>query len=146
MKRAQHPDSAQLREEHARLIEILGRLETVLARSVPPPATELFTLRAELTSALVGHLKTEDWMVYPGLIASRDRKVAETARAMAEEMGGLAAEFASFSEAWGATDIGRDWPGYRRAATEIIGALARRIARENRELYPLIEGAARRAA
>lgn len=101
MKRSAIPDVGKLREEHARLIEILGRLEAVLARSAPPPATELFALRLELTAALVGHLKTEDWMVYPGLIASRDRKIAATARAMAEEMGGLAADFASFSEAWG---------------------------------------------
>ena len=146
MKRSEIPDVAKLREEHARLIEILGRLEAALARSVPPPATMLFTLRLELTSALVGHLKTEDWMVYPGLIASRDKQLAATARAMAEEMGGLASDFSAFSEAWGATEIGRDWPGYRRAATNMIGRLARRIARENRELYPLIEAALSKAA
>jgi hypothetical protein len=65
---------------------------------------------------------------------------------MAHEMGGLAAQFATFSEAWGATEIGRDWLGYRRAATDMIGALARRIARENRELFPLLDGAASKAA
>jgi iron-sulfur cluster repair protein YtfE (RIC family) len=146
VKRAGIPDIAQLREEHAHLIEILGRLEAVLARSAPPPAMELFALRRELTAALVGHLKTEDWMVYPRLIASRDKAVAATARAMADEWGGLAAEFAAFSEAWGATEITLDWAGYRRAATLMIGALARRIARENRELYPLIEAAVARAA
>ena len=146
MKRSAFPDVAKLREEHARLIEILGRLEAALARSVPPPATELFALRLELTAALVGHLKTEDWMVYPRLIASRDKQVAATARIMADEMGGLAAEFAAFSEAWGATEINRDWPGYRRSATDMIGALARRIARENRELYPLIEASVAKAA
>jgi iron-sulfur cluster repair protein YtfE (RIC family) len=135
-----------LREEHARLIEILGRLEVALAQSAPPPAAELFALRRELTAALVGHLKTEDWMVYPRLIASRDKEVAATARAMADEMGGLAAEFAAFSEVWGATEIARDWAGYRRAATLMIGTLARRIARENRELYPLIEAAFAKAA
>jgi iron-sulfur cluster repair protein YtfE (RIC family) len=146
VKRALVPDVARLREEHARLIEILGRLELVVAQPAPPPTTELFTLRLELTSALVGHLKTEDWMVYPKLIASRDKQVAATARAMAAEIGGLAADFAAFSEAWGATEIARDWPGYRRAATFMIGALAKRIARENRELYPLIEAAVARAA
>src|SRR5688572_25325988 len=128
------PDVARLRDEHARLIEILGRLETALARPSPPPAMELFALRRELTAALVGHLKTEDWMLYPALLAGRDKELAAKARTMVEELGGLAADFARFCDAWGATEIARDWAGYRRAGTAMIGALAKRIACENREL------------
>jgi iron-sulfur cluster repair protein YtfE (RIC family) len=140
------PDIGRLRDEHARLIETLGRLESALARPTPPPAMELFALRRELTAALVGHLKTEDWMLYPALLAGRDKQLAAKARTMVEEMGGLAADFASFSDAWGATEIARDWAGYRRAGTAMIGALAKRIARENSELYPMLEEAGRKAA
>jgi hypothetical protein len=144
--RTRLPDIGRLREEHGRLIEILGRLETALALPEPPPAMELFALRRELTATLVGHLKTEDWILYPRLLAGRDRIAADVARALAGEMGGLAAAFADFSDSWGATAIARDWAGYRRAGMAMIRALAGRIARENRELYPLLEAAARKAA
>lgn len=140
------PDINKLRDEHERLIDLLGRLEAALALPEPPPATELFDLRRELTGTLVSHLKTEDWLLYPSLIRGKDKQVAAAARALLDEMGGLARAFSEFSEAWGATEIARDWAGYRRAGTAIIGALAKRIARENRELYPLLEAASAKAA
>ena len=140
------PDIDKLREEHERLIDILGRLETALALPEPPPAIQLFELRRELTATLVSHLKAEDWILYPQLIRGKDKKAAAAARALLDEMGGLARAFAEFSERWGATEIARDWAGYRRAGTAMIGALARRIARENRELYPLLEAATAKAA
>lgn len=128
-----------LREEHAQLIKIAGRLSKVVAQDAPPPSTELFALRQELISAVMRHLKAEDWVLYPRLFASPDKRVAQTARSFSEEMGGLAKEFTAYAQRWGSFAIEGDWAGYRHETTRIIGDLTQRITRENRDLYPLLE-------
>lgn len=132
-------DLAKLREEHAELIEIVRRLEKVIGQPSPPPQIDLFNLRRELSSTLIAHLKAEDWVLYPRLLASKDPKIAGTANAFIEEMGGLAAAFAAYNDHWPAPAIHADWAGYCEASRGIIDALTCRITRENRELYPLLE-------
>ena len=104
-----------------------------------PPQLPLFILRRKLASTLIGHLKTEDWVLYPSLVASADAQIASTARTFSEQMGGLAAAFIGYSDKWNANAIAADWPGYCRESRAILDALTHRIARENRELYPLLE-------
>ena len=138
-------DLVKLRQEHAQLVEIAGRLGRAVLEPHPPSTTELYKLRRELTSTLIGHLKAEDWVLYPRLLASTDRKVADTARKFSEEMGGLAQAFTAYVEQWSATDIERNWRGYCQETRSILEALACRITRENRELYPLLEALDRAA-
>ena len=87
-------------------------------------------------SALAG---LQDWVLYPRLLASPDPKVAATARAFNEEMGGLASAFSGYCDKWSAAAIGADWAGYCADSRDIIDALTNRILRENRELLPLID-------
>ena len=135
-------DVAKLREDHAELVKLVRRLASFIESPTPPAALELFDLRRQLTSTLIAHLKAEDWVLYPRLLASPDPRIAATARAFNEEMGGLAAAFSSYCEQWSASAIGDDWPGYCAASRAIIDALTNRIVRENRELYPLLDRAA----
>ena len=130
---------SRLREEHANLVSIAGRLSSVIARDEPPPSTDLYALRQELIGAVIRHLKREDWVVYPRLLASSDNRVEQTARSFSKEMGGLAKTFTDYAQRWGSFAIEDDWPGYRRETAKIISALTQRITRENRDLYPLLE-------
>ena len=132
-------DIAKLRQEHAQLIEIVGRLGNMIDQPTPPPQVELFELRRALSSTLIAHLKAEDWVLYPRLLASEDEAVASVARGFSEEMGGLAAAFVAYSDKWAANAITADWAGYCRESRTMIEALTCRIKRENRELYPLLE-------
>jgi iron-sulfur cluster repair protein YtfE (RIC family) len=132
-------DLNRLRDEHAILVVIARRLSAMITQQVPPPAKELYSARMKLASELIRHLKTEDWVLYPQLMASSERRVAETARAFSEEMGGLAKAFGDYANRWTAIAIESDWKGYRRETTEILKILSRRMAREERELYPLLE-------
>ena len=129
----------KLRQEHAHLVEIVSRLAKVVAGAHPPGAGGLFKLRYELSSALIAHLKAEDWVLYPRLLASAEGKIAQTARAFSEEMGGLAATYMAYADKWTAAAIDDDWRGYCVETAGIIEALTNRITRENRELYPLLE-------
>ena len=130
---------AKLRDDHAELVKLVRRLGTMIAQPAPPPQLELFDLRRQLTLTLIAHLKAEDWVLYPRLLASADREIAETARAFNAEMGGLAATFLDYTERWSATAIAADWPAYCGESRTIIDALTNRIVRENRELLPLLD-------
>ena len=70
------PNLVKLRREHARLIDVVQRLARFVMQPRPPEADELFKVRNELTSTLIGHLKTEDWVLYPRLLANPDPTVA----------------------------------------------------------------------
>ena len=132
-------DVRKIREEHATLVKILGRLSDAITRETPPPSVELYGLRRELTSTLLAHLKLEDWVLYPSLVKHADGEVAALGKRFNEEMGGLSAAFTAYSEKWGATAIDSDWSGYRADTAVIIEALTNRIIRENRELLPVAE-------
>ena len=130
------PRLTELREQHSGLRILIGRLTRAVAEASPPPPTELYQLRHELTSALIKHLKAEDWVLYPELLASDDPVVASTARLFSSEMGGLAQAYSAYAERWGPYTIACDWEGYRRETTDILEALTERITREDRDLYP----------
>jgi hypothetical protein len=134
-----------LREEHALLVRIVGQLAECIRRPIPPPSVELFAIRRQLNATLIGHLKAEDWILYPMLLASDDPATAATARAFMDEMGGLAAAFLAYADKWSASAIESDWPGYCSESQGIIDALTERIIRENRDLYPLAERGKRAA-
>jgi hypothetical protein len=138
-------DLYKLRREHAELVEIVGRLSAVIANPQPPAMSELFTLRHELSFALIAHLKAEDWVLYPRLFASTDPKVAQTASEFAFEMGGLADAYVDYADKWNAHSIEQDWSGYCAETRCVIEALTTRITRENRELYPMLEAVSKAA-
>jgi iron-sulfur cluster repair protein YtfE (RIC family) len=136
---------AQLRQEHADLVKIVKELEGLISGDTPPPSVALFEVRRKLSSLLIAHLKAEDWVLYPPLLSSADPKVAEVARHFVDEMGGLAQAFTVYVERWDALSIESDWPRYQRESRGIIDALTKRIIRENRDLYPLLERIGRAA-
>jgi hypothetical protein len=132
-------DYAKLRQDHADLVRMVRTLEEVIGEPSPPPQLELFELRRQITSTLIAHLKTEDWVLYPRLMASGDATVADAGRAFNEEMTGIASAYSDYASRWGATAIDADWAGYCAETRAIIDALMTRITRENRELLPLLE-------
>lgn len=139
-------DLQKLREEHASLAVIGAELSRVVARDAPPASQDLYRLRMELASGLIRHLKTEDWILYPALLNSTDERIALIARAFSASMGGLASEFKDYSELWGANAIRKDWQGYQRETEKILRALTLRMAREERDLYPLLDDEEQSAA
>ena len=136
---------AQLRQEHAELVRIVGDLQAMIDLDAPPHSVELFNVRRKLSSVLIAHLKAEDWVLYPPLLTCNDSSIAATAKQFVDEMGGLAQAYSAFNERWDALSIESDWEGYRQAASGIVEALTNRISRENRDLYPLLEKVQRAA-
>ena len=131
-------DLDKLREEHREILRVVERLRYLIGQPKPVPQLHLFALRHELSSTLIGHLKREDWVLYPRLLASTDSRIASVARAFSDEMGGLGAAYTQHCGKWNASAIASDWAGYCRASGVLLDALVMRITRENRELYPLL--------
>jgi len=140
------PDLKRLREEHAGLAVIVGQLSKMIDQAMPPPSRELYQLRMELASGLIHHLKSEDWILYPALLASSDQKIALTARAFSASMGGLSGEFRTYFDRWGADAIKRNWKDYQSETFEVLRALTLRMNREERDLYPLLDAPLQAAA
>ena len=136
----------KLRGEHASLNIISDQLSEIIAQASPPPAPELYAIRRRLASELIRHLKSEDSLLYPALLASRNERVALTARTFSSSMGGLASEFKTYRERWDAYSIARHWTRYRTETFEILRSLRIRMTREERDLYPLLDSAAQEAA
>ena len=139
------PDLDKLRDEHRLILRIVERLRFLIGQSKPPPQLHLFALRHELSATLIGHLKTEDWVLYPQLLASSDPQIASTARAFCDELGGLGAAYVEHCKIWNAEAIAADWAGYGVASLHLLDALTARISRENHELYPLLQRVDREA-
>jgi hypothetical protein len=136
------PNLTRLREEHANLVTIAGQLAGMIAQNVPPPSQQLYAVRMVLSSALIRHLKTEDWLLYPALLSSSNEHTALTSRALSAQMGGLAKAFEEYARRWGANAIQCDWKGYQLETADILRLLTLRMAREERDLYPLFEATA----
>ena len=129
----------KLREDHATLARMFRKLEQIIDLEAPPPQVELFELRHSLMTTLIGHLKLEDWALYPRLIESGDAEVSAKGREFKEEMGGLAPAFLTHCDKWTASSIPADWAGYCHETRALLDALMDRLTRENRELLPLLE-------
>lgn len=129
----------RLREDHAKLARMFRRLEHIIEQREAPPQMELFAFRHELTTTLIGHLKLEDWALYPRLIDSGDADISAKGQQFKEEMGGLAPAFVAYCDKWTASTIASDWAGYCSETRGLLDALTDRLTRENRELLPLLE-------
>ena len=133
------PELMKLREEHAKLAKMFGRLGEIISQPTALDRMELFDLRRDLVSTLLAHLKLEDWALYPRLIDSGDSEAAAAGAMFKEEMGGLAPVFIAYTEKWHAGAITADWPGYCEETRGVLDALTNRLTRENRELFPQLE-------
>jgi len=129
----------RLREDHAKLARMFLELQRIVDRPQPPAQLELFQLRQNLMSTLIGHLKLEDWALYPRLIDSGDAEISARGEAFKEEMGGLAPAFIAYCDKWTANTIAADWANYCSDTRDLLAALMDRLTRENRELLPLLE-------
>jgi hypothetical protein len=129
----------QLHQDHFQVEKLVGQLRELISEPAPPPSVQLFDVRRRLTNLIIAHLKSEDWVLYPPLLASSDPEIAGTAQRFVEEMGGLAQAFHDFMAAWDALKIESEWPDYCRECGAILDALMNRLTREDRELLPLLE-------
>jgi iron-sulfur cluster repair protein YtfE (RIC family) len=130
----------RLRNEHRRLLVLADHLGRYIAGASPRDAkawADFNAVRTRFRTELIAHLKREDWVLYPSLLASGDHELANTAQNYIDEMGHISEAFTDYSRQWLPEALAADWAGYCAATREILEALAARIEREDGGLYPL---------
>lgn len=100
---------------------------------------------ARLGRVLHRHLKLEDEILYPALLASEDRTLRDTAIRYREEMGGLSSEFTTLAGRWSSSEAVEnrpeeflaEWRAFKRR-------LEVRMAKEDHGLYAIADDYMRR--
>ena len=129
----------RLRAEHAALVTMSRIILDMVRAPHPPPAAELATARGQLRENLVRHLKCEDWILYPRLMATGDQELMRITRDFEIEMGDLAGDFIAYDDKWTSERVAADWTDFCRETVIVFDLLAMRVEREERERYPLAE-------
>lgn len=127
---------------HQQHHEMIGRVTEILehldADTVRADSTHVHRLIGQFAEILQRHLAQEDRLLYPKLMQHRDEKVRATAQRYHDEMGGLSQQFSDYLGRWPtATDIGKRPADFVDETRTLLDQLAKRILREDTELYPL---------
>ncbi|HYI47787.1 MAG TPA: hemerythrin domain-containing protein [Allosphingosinicella sp.] len=127
-----------LRFEHTRIASMARELTAMASQSMPANQLALFRVRAELRKALTVHLKREDWVLYPRLLASERPEVCALAKRLGAEAVAFSSAFRDYCRQWTTVCIAADWLGFRKETLAILSQLQHRIHVEDHELYPLV--------
>lgn len=133
------PEIESLRSEHEEVEAHARRLAQIVRKPLPPAPGKFERVRREFVVELKRHLRHEDEVLYPQLLASADPAVRATARTLLDEAGLLSVLFDSFCDRWTGSAIAADWALYCDETRSLLDLLQRRIATEELELYPLLE-------
>jgi hypothetical protein len=133
----------KFRAHHDDLLAMAGQIASGLdVASLQKDARGVRAQLSKLAGLLNVHLTMEDRTLYPKLEAHPSPAVAATAARFMREMGGLKAAFLAYANRWGARQIEEAPAAFVDETGAIFAALADRIARENDELYALLDQAA----
>lgn len=132
---------AQLQNQHEACLAIVQDIRSRAAHIADrAAAVEITLMLARLTGILRIHLALEDEILYPALRKSNDIRTAEIGERYWREMGGLADVFLDFVDRWKRADVLlAEQTRFRSEAAGVFKALAERIEREHREVYPMAE-------
>jgi hemerythrin-like domain-containing protein len=129
-------DIVTCREHHAHIEDLLTQLPPMEVEN----AAAIVEILGRLKTLLLRHLRFEDEHLYPRLQRSADPVVVETATRYQSEMGGLAPVCVAFFESWSTADFVRDrFNAFTGEWATVRNALERRVAAEDNELYALAE-------
>ncbi|MDQ2104334.1 hemerythrin domain-containing protein [Azospirillum isscasi] len=132
------------RTHHTTVGQLVGRIEAMLAAPSPTAnAAALATTVRDLFGIFTVHLSLEDSALYPRLLAHPTPALRATAARFQAEMGNLRARFDRYRAQWpGPLAVSKDPDAFVRETREVVAALKQRIAREDLELYDVIDRAA----
>lgn len=129
------------RRQHSEILQLAQELESLLTiEKLEGHEAAARSLLSRLAGKLNIHLAMEDKALYPALQQHAEERVRSLAKTYIDEMGGIAEEFARYMANWPSANSIKSAPGRFISETgQIFSALAKRIERENNELYPLID-------
>ena len=128
------------RQQHVELAAMANDLKQAAERARTDE--DCARVRADLSrfaGKLMVHLSMEDKSMYPRLAEHEDATLRATAASFAQEMGGIAQAFSTYSSKWTASAIKADPSAFAAETRNVVQVLHNRIQRENTTLYPLVD-------
>ena len=127
----------KFRIHHNEILGVAGQIVDELKGKAD--ASALRMLLSNLAGKLNFHLAVEDKSLYPRMMEMKDSEANALATKFMNEMGGLGQAFTAYNSKWTLSAIRADGAGFANETRTVFAALTQRIARENRELYPLAD-------
>jgi hypothetical protein len=130
------------RRQHDALLTLSKEIGAHLADvdGVRANAVAVRKLMARFSGQLGVHATMENDALYPRLLAHDDDAVRARARAFLDEFGGIYAEYGVYAQRWLSADAIAARPAdFVKETRDMFRLLARRMVRENIELYPLVD-------
>lgn len=133
--------TASFRRQHDEIIALIEELRSLfdekqLARDASPARRLVSAIAGNLTM----HLAMEDRSLYPRIVERGNVALRALGNEFVTEMGGLADAWQKFVARWpDARTIQSDAKAFVADAGTTLDAIARRIERENAELYPRVD-------
>lgn len=130
-----------LRRQHSDILKSCAEIErAITAECGDTSADQIVTALRQLTGQLKVHLSMEDRVMYPYLIAHKDRNISDLAKRYQAEMGGLVQDYTAFITLYGQSEaIKHNYDDFTAAVKGVFAALRTRIAREDDELYVMVD-------
>ena len=130
-------DLTALRGQHEQISLSARQLAQATSDTATPQSVA--ALRWSLARQLIAHLALEDRILYPAMQRAPDVAVRKTAAQLQSETGALADRFTRYMADWSDDRIAGEWSVFCAETRLILAALAERVDRENRTLYPLAD-------
>ncbi len=133
--------TTNFRTQHKELLQIATEMSSHLKESeLANDANCVRSLLSKLAGKLTVHLAMEDKNLYPSLLNHEDERVRTTAKRFIDEMGGIQEAFSKYVRNWPTSaHIQKNPSGFISETKAIANALSQRIAKEDNELYNMID-------
>lgn len=131
------------RTQHDDLVKIVQQISAQLKPElVTANAAGIAKLFTQLAGKITVHLAMEDESLYPKMIKHANPNIANTAKKFMTEMGTIKTAFTGFMKKWGSETAMKGNPTAFITETQgLFGVLAKRIEKENNELYKMMDEA-----
>lgn len=133
-------DTENLLRQHQEILDLAAKIGVYQnTAQVKENASIISNLLSQLSGKLKMHLMVEDQFVYPKLAKHSDVQIQKTSQNFANEMGDLGKAFGDYKNQYlGASKISENASIFVTDTKRIFSALTKRMAHENRSLYPLL--------
>ncbi len=131
----------KLKKQHSDILALIQQIDTLAGQDLKNNAKEIAFQINSLSGKLKMHLMSEDQFLYPSLMNSENSSVKNTAQKFNQEMGGLADKLGQFVQNFNtASKILQNEGTFTVEAKKMFQLIIDRTNREDRQLYPLIDG------
>lgn len=128
------------KQQHVDILHCIHQLERLFQDDLCAQSNEISRLLMSLRFKVKTHIAGEDKILYPRIVDKAETQAAQLLQQYQEEMTDLATGFLAFIANWEfAERIEAEPQRFFDEAQQALGALIKRIQRENQEFYPSIE-------